>query len=436
MDPWKHAATASLRQEAASFQLSSHISDCSVSGESGLVHLTIQAGNTEGYGYQPWVVLVGGAAFGDDDEETSVCVRFRDPISMSDVDDTGVVHGLLPRDQGSAPTLALISSALVALLHGELHAEPAERARAFRLQEEHCLRKLQVVETFRSQLALCPEIVARGATVRPEWLADEVLRRRLESGAGGTGPLKADVCTEVSPGVFTFDLFTPVFCDQLLAEMERFEASDLPRRRPNTMNKGGLVVNEAGWLGLVNDLLARIVAPLARECFPEEAFSRKGAGLDCHHSFVVQYKARGLGSGGGGGLESDEGLDMHHDSSEVTLNVCLGRGDFSYAGLVFCGHSGRPDVRHHQYSHAQPKGQAVLHLGRHRHGAGKITRGERVNLIVWARNATFRAAAAAAVVAPDGWPKEGEDLAGVGRVCLSATNDADYAQRLAELAAV
>ena len=33
---------------------------------------------------------------------------------------------------------------------------------------------------------------------------------------------------------------------QLVDEIDRYEASDLPRRRPNTMNKSGLIVNEIG----------------------------------------------------------------------------------------------------------------------------------------------------------------------------------------------
>jgi hypothetical protein len=46
---------------------------------------------------------------------------------------------------------------------------------------------------------------------------------------------------EVQPGsgVYTFELFTPEFCNMLLAEVDSFERSSLPRRRPNTMNAAG-----------------------------------------------------------------------------------------------------------------------------------------------------------------------------------------------------
>ena len=39
-------------------------------------------------------------------------------------------------------------------------------------------------------------------------------------------------------------------------------------------------------------------------------------------------------------------------------------------------------------------GTAVVHLGRHRHGVARLTAGERVNLVLWARSSAFRAAAA------------------------------------------
>ena len=51
---------------------------------------------------------------------------------------------------------------------------------------------------------------------------------------------------EESPGVFSFDLFSTDFCEALTEEVENFEGTSLPRRRPNTMNNSGLIVNEIG----------------------------------------------------------------------------------------------------------------------------------------------------------------------------------------------
>jgi hypothetical protein len=209
----------------------------------------------------------------------------------------------------------------------------------------------------------------------------------------------------------------------LLAHVDIFEASVLPRRRPNTMNNFGLVVNEIGWHALMTDLLQRLLAPLSRLLFPDEtAFVHT---LDHHHSFVVQYKAPEIGCG-------DLGLDMHSDASEVTLNVCLGRENFKASELCFCGELGAPDHRRHKFKHAHRIGSAVVHLGRQRHGADNISKGERLNLIMWARSAAFRAAAAFGHIPPDGYPRRKE--AGAPELtCLSKTNDHDYDAQLRAL---
>lgn len=151
------------------------------------------------------------------------------------------------------------------------------------------------------------------------------------------------------------------------------------------------------------------------------------AGAPQHHSFVVQYKAAELGEG-------DLGLDMHSDASEVTMNVCLGRDNFQASDLRFCGAFGSAEHRHEQYQHAHRIGSAVVHLGRHRHGADEISKGERLNLIMWARSAPFRAAAAFGHIAPDGYPKAKE--VGMPELhCLSKANDPDYERQLDALSA-
>ena len=76
-------------------------------------------------------------------------------------------------------------------------------------------------------------------------------------------------------------------------------------------------------------------------------------------------------------------------------------------------------------------GTAVVHLGRHRHGVGRLTAGERVNLVLWARSSAFRAAAAYGHVAPDGYPAASPGV--VDLCCLSAPNDHDYAAQVARL---
>jgi len=97
----------------------------------------------------------------------------------------------------------------------------------------------------------------------------------------------------------------------LIKTIDDFEATDLPRRRPNTMNNYGLVLTEIGLADWASSLNQRIISRLSPILFAEEAFS---SSLDCHHTFCVEYRAEELGQG-------DRNLDMHHDASEVTLNV-------------------------------------------------------------------------------------------------------------------
>ena len=144
--------------------------------------------------------------------------------------------------------------------------------------------------------------------------------------------------------------------------------------------------------------------------------------LDAHHSFVVQYKASLAQQG-------DAGLDMHHDASEATLNICLGR-EFSGAGLRFCGRFGTDNHRQMQFVHSHRLGQAVIHLGRHRHGADDISTGERLNLIMWGRNTAFRGAAAFGHVPLDGYPKAKEQNE-PDQLCLSKSNG-KYSKRRCE----
>merc|ERR1719394_1606920 len=109
----------------------------------------------------------------------------------------------------------------------------------------------------------------------------------------------------------------------------------------------------------------QVIQPLAAVLFPKE-----GSELEAHHAFTVRYK---------GG--EDTHLDVHTDDSDVTFNVNI-FGNYTGAPLVFCGLNGFPDHRHFRTAYMHKLGFAVLHKGRHRHGAEDITSGERMNLVV------------------------------------------------------
>mmetsp|Transcript_3547 Transcript_3547/g.8412 ORF Transcript_3547/g.8412 Transcript_3547/m.8412 type:complete len:348 (+) Transcript_3547:882-1925(+) len=173
------------------------------------------------------------------------------------------------------------------------------------------------------------------------------------------------------------------------------------------MNRYGIVLNQLGLEPFASYLQTNFVHPLAKELFPVE-----GEGFDDHHCFCVRYSA-----------ESDAGLDMHEDDSDVTLNVCLGK-EFTAATLSFCGMVDNLDHRKHGCTYEHMKGRAVIHLGRHRHGADNIAAGERVNFLLWSLNAKYRTSEQFRA------DRQRKGIGEPDRLCLSYTHDADYARYL------
>ena len=181
------------------------------------------------------------------------------------------------------------------------------------------------------------------------------------------------ILQEESEGIYSLPLFSPQFCTMIMDEVDNYATTDLPKKRPNSMNNYGLILNEIGLSPLFTEFQRLFLQPLTSLLFPLQ-----GASLDNHHTFVVQYKPG-----------EDLGLDMHIDDSEVTLNVCLGR-DFEGAGLTFCGSLGGGKERKKTLGYNHVIGRGLVHLGTRRHGADHIKRGERMNLILWSRCHVFR----------------------------------------------
>ena len=202
-----------------------------------------------------------------------------------------------------------------------------------------------------------------------DWLHPEFLTL---SKALYEGEEAEELVAEESRQVYSFPLLSDAACERLANEVEAFLASGLPARRPNSMNRYGLILNEIG-LRPSLDALQSVVSPVARSLFPLE-----GGAFDNHHSFCVSYKP-----------DEDRGLDMHTDDSDVTLNVCLGK-EFVASGLTFCGDMGAASHRQASLQYQHRPGRAVMHLGRRRHGADDISEGHRLNLIMWNYNRAYR----------------------------------------------
>ncbi|PIA33455.1 hypothetical protein AQUCO_04100111v1 [Aquilegia coerulea] len=191
------------------------------------------------------------------------------------------------------------------------------------------------------------------------------------------------IISEPSPGVYTFEMLQPHFCELLLSEVESFEKwvqeAKFKIMRPNTMNKYGAVLDDFGLETMLDNLMNDFIRPISRVFFPEVG----GTSLDSHHGFVVEY-----------GKDRDYELGFHVDDSEVTLNVCLGKqfsgGELFFRGVRCDKHVNTDTQAEEVFDYSHVPGNGVLHRGRHRHGARPTTSGHRTNLLLWCRSSIFR----------------------------------------------
>jgi len=232
-----------------------------------------------------------------------------------------------------------------------------------------------------------------------EWFDPSFMEAFIDDSADGW----SRVITEHLPGdVISFKMFSDEFCQMLLEEVDNFQSTGIPARRPNSMNNYGIILNEIGWKPMVDILQEAVLAKISAKYWPHIT------PFDDHHTFIVRYKQ-----------DEDKHLDMHIDDSDVTFNLCLGR-DFTGSPLTFCGFMGEPGHRKLRHTFHHTVGTCIVHLGRLRHGAGDITSGERINLIIWNHSSTYRASAE--YTDPPYFKESGPP----DHVCLSYTHDCDY----------
>ena len=234
---------------------------------------------------------------------------------MHGVDDAGFCDHTFWAGLGERPTLQQVCERASEWLRGahvsvgrdgEEEGDESRRE-AWRAAESHAYKKLCVVESYR-RIAKCPALVCEMATLRAEWLeapfrflvgggtglpvgggrgtagaagvagaaeASEGIIPALLDGSQVAALLRAGAIEEVAAGsgIYAFDLFTDELCELLVAELDAFEATELPRRRPNTMNNAGLVVNEIGMHALMTSLLTAVVAPLSAHFYAGEVWA-------------------------------------------------------------------------------------------------------------------------------------------------------------------
>jgi len=178
---------------------------------------------------------------------------------------------------------------------------------------------------------------------------------------------------EIIPGVFASNqLFTQAFQEALLDELEHIEGSGIPRRRPNGMNRYGVILDQIGMQSALAGIATEYLRPLAAMLFPDLV-----GPLDAeeHYAFTVRYEANG-----------DTELAKHADASVVTLNLCLGRLGWQGGALRFFKYEGLyalPSAAAGAGEVTFEPGLAVFHRGQHKHQALQLLSGERTNVIIW-----------------------------------------------------
>jgi ubiquitin-protein ligase len=282
---------------------------------------------------------------------------------------------------------------------------PAQLPRHFlshyHMHNEMSLERINVIQKYAERV-LHKELFGSFESppqMRQEWFDPAFWRAHQ---AGTTEAWRDLLHEELAGEVFSFPVFTMEFCQLLVEEIFNFYATGLPAKRPNSMNNYGIILNEIGLEPFVAEL-QKMFQPIGEIFFP-------GAGhvWDGNHCFIVRYREG-----------EDLGLDMHTDDSDVTFNTCLGL-DFDGAGLQFCGQMGAENHRKHTYTFHHKKGSCVCHLGRKRHGADDISRGERLNIILWNHSSTFRES----LEYTD--PDYAKEIGPPDEVCVSYTHDRDY----------
>ncbi|VVB00868.1 unnamed protein product [Arabis nemorensis] len=191
------------------------------------------------------------------------------------------------------------------------------------------------------------------------------------------------IISEPFPGVYVFKMLQPDFCEMMLSEVENFgkwvNETKLRIIRPNTMTNYGAVLDDFGLDSMLDQLIEGFILPLSKgkSIYDFNALERFVTllGLSEHHSLE---KAR---------------VNIRF-SIKVTLNACLGKeflgGELYFRGTRCEKHVNTDAKPEETFDYSHIPGQAILHRGRHRHGARATISGHRVNMILWCRSSIFR----------------------------------------------
>ncbi|KAJ9451439.1 hypothetical protein DIPPA_52099 [Diplonema papillatum] len=173
--------------------------------------------------------------------------------------------------------------------------------------------------------------------------------------------------------VYAIELFTPDFRRDFLEELTHWNNSGIPIRRPNGMNRYGMILGDFGFDDALNRVARKYVGPIAQALYP--AFVGATDIVE-QYTFTIRYSEGG-----------DLSLSPHTDASAVTLNLCLGT-EFSGGAISFYGEPGMSatdkSTNLPNPSIIESKlGVALIHRGLHKHSASPLVHGERYNMVMW-----------------------------------------------------
>ena len=222
--PAQHVASLDLCEQCEELRRDppSGLQTCAVVA-AGVIEATLLAGSAPGYGAKPWRLRIGGEGVGDDPvlarvigttARSPVAVRFAEPITLSGVDDTGMVDETFWVNMQESVTLRAIVSKAIEWLSAPSSGDDARRRAAWTEAQEHTSRRQAVIDSFRG-LVPCAALVAVDGSLRPEWLAPGL--REMRGGADEAVPMAerelwcarlvaSGAIEEVAAGVFAFDL--------------------------------------------------------------------------------------------------------------------------------------------------------------------------------------------------------------------------------------
>lgn len=172
------------------------------------------------------------------------------------------------------------------------------------------------------------------------------------------------------PGVYSIRLLRDDFAADLLSELAHLRNSGIPMRRPNGMNRDGLILSFLGFQPFL-ETLASVVRPMGLGLYRH---ALRDEDVEELYGFSIRYQRDG-----------DVKLAEHADASALTLNVCLGHEDFEGGDLIFRGVRFHDDDAETRIALSLPQqpGVALIHLGQHLHSAAPLLRGVRENVVLW-----------------------------------------------------